>query len=134
MLDADPHPTVLVGGDNSCSESWSEKGAKHSRIGRALGRLQCALMLGNDINLEVEHISTVANNVADDISRIASEEKLTHLFHLLQQEHQELRGCRRFHLSSLLASTIMEMLLQGECKNPLALSRLLRSDPGRIIS
>jgi hypothetical protein len=134
MLAEDPHPTVLISGDNSCSESWSTKGAKHSRVGRALGRLQCALMLKNDVGLNVEHISTDDNVVADDISRIDSEDKLTHQFPLLQQKHQVLRGCQRFHLSSSLASIIMEMLLQGECIDPLVLSKQLRTDPGRIIS
>lgn len=133
-LETDPHPTLRVSGDNSCSESWSKKGAKHSKVGRSLGRLQSALMLNNPVRLLVDHISTVANVVADKISRIELEEQLTHQIPIIMKEHPELAGCQRFHLSSSLVSTIMEMLLRGECTSPLELSKQLHSDPGKITS
>jgi hypothetical protein len=110
LLETDPHPTLRVSGDNS------------------------SLMLNNPVRLLVDHISTVANVVADKISRIELEEQLTHQIPTIMKEHPELAGCQCFHLSSSLVSTIMEMLLRGECTSPLELSKQLHSDPGKITS
>ena len=132
ILATDPNPHVLYYGDNTTSESWAEKGAKHSPAGRALGRLQCALMVNNPVHFRVEHISTEANVVADKISRILREAFLAHEFPRIVQEHPELAGCRRFHLSSSLISCLLETLLHAECNDPIEVSKLLRTDPGRI--
>ena len=57
LLSHDPHPHVLYRGDNTCSESWSLKGAKHSAGGRALGRLQGALMANNPVHFALSNTS-----------------------------------------------------------------------------
>ena len=131
LLCTDPYPHVLYRGDNTCSESWSIKGAKHSPGGRALGRLQAALMVNNPVHFPVEHISTKANVVADKISRTLREQDILTSISCIQQEHPELAGCQRFHLSSEQVSCLMETLLQADCKDPVKLSRQLLIDPER---
>lgn len=132
LLALDPHPVLLLRGDNSASESWAKKGSKHSPMGRALGRLQCALMLDNPIGLRLRHISTGDNVVADDISRVDHESNFPHAFLTLCQEHPALIGCRRFCPSSELTSCVMDTILSAECRDPVELSRLLLTAPGKI--
>ena len=121
----DPHPHFLVEGDNTASESWAKKGAKHSKGGRALGRLHAALMIGNPVHFTVAHIATDKNVVADKISRIQSESHLPAAMALLKQEHPDLAGCQRYQLTSSQLSLLMEVLSQAECTDPIAASRLL---------
>ena len=132
LLELDPHPHVLYKGDNSCSESWSIKGAKHSAGGRALGRLQSALMVNNPIHYTVEHISTENNVVADKISRTATEADLLTAIPRIAQEHPDLIGCKRYLLTSSQLSCLTETLLQADCIDPVALSRQLLTEHGRI--
>lgn len=133
-LEQDPNPMVLVSGDNTVSESWSRKASKHSPIGRALGRIQCGLMIDNPVGFLTDHIPTEENVVADKISRIESELALSHAFPRLCQEHPALSGCQRFLPSSDLVSCIMAALLRSECREPVSLSRLVLQCPGRITS
>jgi hypothetical protein len=134
LLEFDPYPQVLMRGDNTTSESWAKKASKHSPVGRALGRLQCALMLHNPIALHSNHIPTELNVVADKLSRIESEAHLAAAITKIQQEHPELTGCQRFNLSNSLTSCLLEIILKAECSNPIELSRLALTNPGRIIS
>jgi hypothetical protein len=64
----DPHPVVLLCSDNLSSKAWSRKDAHTSYSGRALGSLQCALMLCNPVGIQLDHISTHENVVADSLS------------------------------------------------------------------
>ena len=90
-------------------------------------------MVNNPVHFRVEHhITTEADVVADKISRILCESLVAHEFPRIVQEHPELAGCRRYHLSSSLISCLLETLLQAECNDPIEVSRLLRTDPGRI--
>jgi hypothetical protein len=132
ILLEDPHPIVLVKGDNTCSESWSKKGCKKSAMGRALGRLQSALMLNNPVGLKVEHISTTANVIADKISRILNETDLVVEIPKIQAEHPELAGCKRLALTPLQTSCIMEAILLADCKDPIALSRQILTSLEKI--
>jgi hypothetical protein len=132
LLEEDPHPQVLMRGDNTTSESWSKKASKHSPAGRALGRLQCALMLNNPIALQANHIPTEQNIVADKISRVASETHLAAAIPHIEQEHPELTGCHRFVLSSSLISCLLEIISNAECNNPTELSKLVLTNPGKI--
>ena len=132
ILTIDPFPHVLYFGDNTSAESWATKGAKHSPGARALGRLQSALMVNNPVHFRVQHIPTAENVVADKISRILRESLLTREIPLIQQEHPELAGCRRYHLSSSQVSCLLETLLQAECLDPIEVSRRLLTAPGRI--
>ena len=134
LLKQDPCPHMLYYGDNTASEAWATKGGRHSPGARALGRLQSALMVNNPVHFRAEHITTEANVVADKISRILRESLLSHEIPRIQQEHPELAGCRRYHLSSSQLSCLLETLLQAGCLDPIEASRRLLTDRGRIIS
>ena len=120
LLETDPHPQVLRG-DNTTSMSWSKKVSKHSPVGRALGRLQCALVLNNAIALQSNHIPTKLNVVADKISRVDSETNLAAVIPCIQQE----TGCHR------IVSTSVANLMS--LNSPIELSRLVLTNPGRTI-
>ena len=132
-LATDPNPVVLCSGDNAVSESWSKKASKHSPIGRALGRLQCATMINNPVALLTDHVSSEENVVADKISRIESELDLPTKFPHIAQEHATLTGCHRFVPSSAVVSWVTAALLHQDCKDPLTLSKLVQTDPGKTI-
>ncbi|KAL3779516.1 hypothetical protein HJC23_011152 [Cyclotella cryptica] len=96
-LGADPHPVVLIRTDNSSSEAWAQKGSRVSFSGRALGRLQAALLMRNPVGLRTSHISTSENVVADTLSRFSNINELLTSFPTLLQTQKELIGCRQFH-------------------------------------
>jgi hypothetical protein len=125
LLHDDPFPKLLIRGDNTCAESWAKKGSKKSTMGRALGRLLSALLLNTPVGLDVEHISTTANTIADLISRIKSESHLINKIPKIQAEHPDLAGCKRLALNSFQLSCIMEAILQADCKDPIKASRQL---------
>lgn len=124
-LERDPYPHFMVDGDNTAAESWAKKGAKHSPGSRALGRLHAALMIGNPIHFKVAHIATKDNVVADKISRIDSETNLLAEIAVIKQEHPDLAGCQRYHLTSCQISLLTEMILQAECNDPIGASKQL---------
>ena len=125
---SDPTPTVLLYDDNAASESWLMKGCKSSRIGRGLGRRQCSLMINSPVGLDVAHITTDENVIADRISRIKRETDIISNISLLQQDFPQLTSCRRFHPSAELSSAIIAILLQEKSFDPLvARNRVLET-------
>lgn len=130
----DPFPMLELWGDNTSAESWILKASKSSLVGRALSRIQCALMINNPVGIWAGYINTHANVIADRISRILSESHLTVEMTKLAQEFPELRTCRRFHPSSELISLIMQALLTDKFVNPLELSRTILAAPGSLSS
>ncbi len=131
---SDPHPIVLLLTDNSSSEAWAHKGARVSFAGRALGRLQAALMIANPVGFRTSHVPSKENVVADTLSRFPSESSLLTDFSPLCKTQKELSGCYRFHPNAELISCIMDALLKGVCIDPIALNKRLLTDPGRTIS
>jgi hypothetical protein len=130
----DPHPTFHLRCDNTQGEAWAKKGCKTAAIGRALSRIQAALMIGNPVGYTLGRISTTDNVVADDISRIPCESQTHSAFVKLCTQHHRLTGCRRYQPNPVLISSLMAALLQSECAEPIALSKVLLTDPGRFIS
>lgn len=130
----DPHPVALLTADNTTAESWIVKACMNSTIGRALGRVQCALMINNPVGLNSAHVCSEDNVVADGISRIADASHASSYFLSLIQEFPELAGCRRFHPSNELISMIMAAICQQSFADPVSASRQLLSDLGRITS
>ena len=111
----DPHPVVLCVTDNISAKNWTVHTSKKSIIGRALARFFCGLLIGSSVGINAAWISTHANKIADEISRI---KKSTHNpssfqydFSKLQQDHVELKHCRFFQPSQELLSMIWEILL-----------------------
>jgi hypothetical protein len=66
----DPHPVVLCVTDNASALDWTLHTSKKSRIGRALARFFCGLLIGSNIGVNAKWISTVKNEIADKISRL----------------------------------------------------------------
>lgn len=131
---SDPYPSVLFYADNSASESWMEKACNSSLIGRALSRLQCAMMINNDVGLHTGHITTKDNVIADRLSRIDNETNISHEFTTISQEYPVLAGCKRFLPSAELISHILDAILQKKYLDPLTINKSILTNPGQIIS
>jgi hypothetical protein len=110
------------------------KGCKRSLLGRALGRLLCALLINNPLGLCTARIGTHDNTIADEISRLKSEQDSLSFFCSLAHSHPQLRGCKRFHPSPELLSGITEALLTGKLADPLALNKIILNNPGSFTS
>ncbi len=88
--DHDPYPTALFFTDNIASEAWIFKGAKQSPAGKALGSIQCALMINNPVGINADCMSTNNNIVADCISQFPNNnDPLPHFLTLLQDFPQQ---------------------------------------------
>ena len=129
---ADPYPLLELWADNTAAESWILKASKVSLIGRALSRIQCALMINNPVGITSNYINTLDNVIADRISRILRESLIPFEFKKLSQEFPELQRCRRFQPSSELISLLMDALLTDKFSNPLEASRRILSAPGKL--
>ena len=128
----DPHPVFLLECDNTQGEAWLKKGCTSSTIGRALTRLQAALLFDNKVGYRFGRVDTKSNVIADGISRIPSESSLTRDFPLLLTQAPSLSGLRRYLPNAAIISSIMAALLQTESADPLTTSRLLLTDPGQF--
>ena len=128
----DPHPVVLLYADNRTAESWLIKASKSSQAGRALGYIQAALMINNPVGINVDHVTSKDNKIADEISRIESELVLLTEMQKIYKDHPSLRSCQRFHPCAELKSLIMETLLAKKFIDPLEISRRILATPGRI--
>ena len=130
----DPYPLALFFADNTAAESWMMHACNSSLPGRALSRLQCAMMINNPVGFHTGHVTTLANVVADKISRIKKETHSMRAFETLAQEYPELVGCKRFQPSAALVSHIMDAISQKKFVDPLEVSKTILSDPGQITS
>ena len=130
---ATEYPSVLILADNKSAESWTRKGCKNSMAGRALGRLQCALMMNSPVGIYTEYINTKLNCIADDISRIKKESNIILSTPKLFQKYPSLGVCRRFHPSQDLISYIMDALLSNQTMDPLTIRHIVQENPGKIV-
>jgi hypothetical protein len=130
----DPHPVYLLECDNTASESWLAKGCTSSATGRDLARLQAALLLDQGAGYRFGRVDTTSNVIADGISRIPSESSLSHEFPLLLAKAPSLLGCRCFLPNPALISSIVDILLQTACTDPLTASKQLLTYPRRFTS
>ncbi len=133
----DPHPVMLCVTDNISAKNWTLHTSKKSIIGRALARFFCGLLIGSDVGINAKWISTAANKVADEISRI--KKSITPLsfhydFNKLQQDHAELKNCRFFQPSPELLSMIWEILLTQKSPDLNKVLLLKQSGLGRLSS
>ena len=128
----DPHPVVLLRADNRTAESWLIKASKSSQAGRALGYVQAALLINNPVGINVQHVTSEDNEIADRISRIASESVLLTEMEKIYQDHPSLTYCQRFHPSAELKSLILDTLLTKSFIDPLPISRRVLASPGKI--
>jgi hypothetical protein len=66
----DPHPVLLNVTDNMSALKWRTGACRKSKIGRRLARFFCSLLIDSPLGINSQWISTVANKIADDISRL----------------------------------------------------------------
>jgi hypothetical protein len=130
----DPYPIVQFFADNSACESWMEKACNSSLIGRALSRLQCSMMINNNVGFKTGHITTKDNVIADRLSRITHESNVSHEFTSILQDYPVLDGCKRFHPSAALISHIMDAISLRKYIDPLAVNNSILTNPGQITS
>ena len=110
------------------------KACKRSLEGRVLGRLHCALMINNPVGVNVGHVTSKDNEIADKISRFKNSHQALLGFPKLSQEYPQLRNCRRFQPNAELVSLILDASLHKKCIDPLQAARRLLADPGKIIT
>ena len=127
------YPSVLILADNKSAESWTRKGCKNSLAGRALGRLQCALMMNSPVGIYTEYINTKLNCIADDISRIKKESNIIQSTPQLFQKYPSLGVCKRFHPSQDLILYITDALLSNQMMDPLTIRLMVQENPGKIV-
>ena len=112
---ADPHPVVLCVTDNISAKNWTVHTSKKSINGHALARFFCGLLIGSNVGINAKWISTLANKIADETSRIKKSahnpSSFQYDFSKLQQDHVELKHCRFFQPSQELLSMIWDILL-----------------------
>ena len=92
------------------------------------------MMIDNPVGIVSDHVTTIANIVADHISRIKSKSNSVLGFASLVQDFPELAGCKRFHPSAELISHIMDAILQKKFVDPMEVSSSLLKNPGQITS
>ena len=131
---ADPYPQVLFYANNTASKSLMVKACNSSLIRRALSRLQCAMMINNKVGIRTDHVTTVANIIADRLLHIEHETHCTRDFLSLVQDFPALAGCKRFHPSAELASHITDAILQKKFINPMEVNQSILKNPGHLTS
>ena len=119
------YPVVLIRADNRTAESWTMKASSSSIIGKALMRLQCCLMINNQVGINVEYIKGIDNIIADYISRYKKETNELYSFSNLTQVFPELTCCHRFHPRKELLSMIYELVLNASIMDPLSVPKKL---------
>lgn len=145
-LTEDPCPVLLAWCDNTSAVSWITHAAVGSTIGRALGRFFCALLIDSPLGINAKWLSTLENEIADEISRL---KKLTiqaadcssdctaesetnidwnHLF----QSFPQLKTCRTFVPSNELVSCLWHCLSTGSCPDLDRIERLKRAGLGKL--
>ena len=129
---ADLHPVVLLYADNRSAESWLIKASKASQAGRALGYIQAALMINNPVGINVDHVTSKDNEIADRISRVKKETNVIPLFHTLMQDFPQLKSCHCFHPSAELVLLVTAALLDKSSIDPLDASRQILSNLDKI--
>lgn len=130
----DPHPIFLLECNSTAGQEWLSKGCTSSANDRALARLQASLLINQGAGYRFGRVDTKTNLIADGISRIASELALPHKFPLLLAQAPSLHGCRRYRPNAALNSSIVDILLQNDCMDPLSVSRQLLTHPGSFTS
>ena len=132
-IDLSTFPVLMNGCDNTAACAWIMKKCKTSLAGRALGRLFMGLLMSTNISIQTEWLSTDANFIADDISRLKKEQGFFDYASLLKK-YPSLRFCREFKPSSTLLGMISDCLLSNASPDPLTLARSKPNSLGSITS
>ena len=88
-------------------------------------------MINNNVGINIVHITTKANEIADRISRAKTETDILPNFEKLVQDFPRLTSCRHFHPSPELVSSIIAIMLQKKSFDPLAAKDSILADLGK---
>ena len=117
-------PVLLNLCDNTSACSWINKKCRDSLIGRRLGRLFAGMLIGSELGIQCEWLSTHDNEIADDISRIKKATSGSFDYSQLLIKFPCLQTCRKFHPSDALLSMILSVLDNGALPDPLTIAQL----------
>jgi hypothetical protein len=103
----DPHPVALCVTDYMSALNWTLHTSKKSIIGRALARFFCGILIGSNVGVNAQWISTIENVIVNKILRFKTTNLEpssipTYNYANLQQEHEELKVCSFFQPSPKL--------------------------------
>ncbi len=123
-INDDPYPVVLCVTDNTSALNWTLHTSKKLRIGQALARFFCGLLIGSNVGVNAKWISMVEHKIADKMSKLkkltstdskSSSSHDTYNYANRQQEHKELKACNFFQPSRKLVCLLLDILLTGKC-------------------
>ena len=133
-IDLSHFPAILNWCDNTSACSWINTRCKESLIGRALGRFFCGMIMGTALSLDADYISTHANVIADDISRLKRSADGQYDHSKLLTDHPLLCSCRTFQPSKSLLTTLWDIMLNSASPDPLTIRQLRPETLGSFIS
>ena len=133
----DVYPVLLNWCDNISACAWVNSKCKESLIGRRLALVFVGLLLNSNMGIQAEYLNTVKNFIADDISRlrkIATDKNSFNFDYakLLSTYPEQLTGCKQFHPSELLLSTLYDVLLNNVSPDPLTIKQWTPEMLGRF--
>ena len=119
----DPWPVLLAWCDNMSAVKWVNQACMKSDIGRELGRLFCGLLIGSKLGINSKWLSTLANEVADEISRLKSEHNKENPtshhpsinYKTLFKSFPQLEACKKWTPSEELLSLIWQCVRTKNC-------------------
>ena len=119
---------------NTATCTWVNKKCKHNIIGQQVGCLCIGLLMGTNIDIQAEWISTHLNVIADDISRLKDENDGDFDYAKLKETYPILIPCRQFQPSTTLLTMIWDVLLNKSYPDLLIVRELKPSALGQFIS
>ncbi len=139
ILQDDPFPVILAKTDSTSALSWVTHRCKGSPLGRALALLFVGLLMDSPLGINADWIDTLANEVADGISRFklssTSETNIHPSFDystLKQKYNTTLAGCRLWSPSSRLISMIYQILITRQSPTLAEIRSLVPNDLGKL--
>ena len=106
-VDLSLFPVFLNLCDNMSSTTWVNKNCKYSLIGRRLAQFVVGLLMGTNIAIQAEWLSTHENFIADDISRLKDKNGNGEFdYEQLKNTYSCLKPCRQFQPSHILLGMI----------------------------
>lgn len=138
----DPWPVLLAWCDNKSAVKWITHACMSSEVGRELGRFFCGLLIDSRLGINSKWLSTLANVVADDISRLKEQQKSHNPtsnhpsidYKSLFQSHPQLADCRIWEPSQELLSAIWQCVRTKNCPTLNEIRQLKQSGLGKLIT
>ena len=134
-VDLSLFPVFLNLCDNISSTTWVNKNCKYSLIGRRLARFFVDLLMGTNIDIQAEWLSTHKTFFADDISCLKDKNGNGDFdYKQLKNSYSCLKPCRQFQPSHTLLGIIWDILWWESCPDQLVVAQLKPHVLGGFIS